>query len=185
MLAAAIASHHRSHGWSVASLALGGAAMSNVISFPVPRVAQIVVGRTVGEPGRRFFVTISDEEMRGEITWDGLSYSDALRAADEWVRQGYRLDDVYGRGARMKIAANENWNGDNYFGVCPHCRRHDGYANFGREHWFFCREHRLMWRVGENLFSDWRHEPADEQLRAWNRIGLHTFRAIALAEATP
>ncbi len=45
-----------------------------------------------------------------------------------------------------------------YFGVCPECRRHNGYLNIGRVHWYVCHTHRLKWCVGENLFRGWRSQ---------------------------
>src|SRR6185503_8845161 len=44
---------------------------------------------------------------------------------------------------------------DEYFGVCPTCRKSDGYLNLGRANWFVCHEHRVRWLFGENLFSTW------------------------------
>ena len=45
-----------------------------------------------------------------------------------------------------------------YFGVCPKCFRNDGYLNIGRDHWYHCREHKLKWWIGSNMFSAWVHE---------------------------
>jgi hypothetical protein len=60
-----------------------------------------------------------------------------------------------------------------YFGLCPKCRRTDGYLNVGRDHWFVCDAHRLRWYVGSNLFSCWRDEP--DSLHAENKRMLETF----------
>jgi hypothetical protein len=57
-----------------------------------------------------------------------------------------------------------------YFGVCPHCRCHDGYVNLGREHWFYCKRHRVMWWFGDNVFSSWMHETAEEQRASAERV---------------
>jgi hypothetical protein len=65
-----------------------------------------------------------------------------------------------------------------YFGVCPQCRRHDGFANVGRSHWSFCREHRVKWWVGDNLFSSWRDQTEEEQRRIYDEIGLGEFEKI-------
>ena len=51
---------------------------------------------------------------------------------------------------------------DDYFGVCPECGKSDGYINAGRSHWFICKEHKIKWLVGCNLFSDWRHQTEGE-----------------------
>ena len=56
---------------------------------------------------------------------------------------------------------------DDYFGVCPICKSHDGYLNAGRGHFFICNEHRVVWYVGSNLFSDWRYETEEEQRLKW------------------
>ena len=47
---------------------------------------------------------------------------------------------------------------DAYFGGCPHCGANDGYMNVEREHWCVCDKHKTKWRIGSNLFSDWKDE---------------------------
>ena len=49
---------------------------------------------------------------------------------------------------------------DDYWGLCPTCHKTDGFANHGRDHYFLCEEHKVMWCVGSNLFSSWRDDPA-------------------------
>ena len=66
--------------------------------------------------------------------------------------------------------------GDGYFGLCPHCKKTDGYINIGRGHWFFCKEHKVCWFAGSNLFSDWQTE--DEQRAQYEQLGFHTFERI-------
>src|SRR5262249_39273894 len=39
-----------------------------------------------------------------------------------------------------------------YFGGCPRCRKNDGCVNIGRDHWFFCEEHKTKWCVGSILW---------------------------------
>ena len=39
---------------------------------------------------------------------------------------------------------------DDYFGLCPHCGRHDGYINIHSDHVFVCHEHRTWWCPGSN-----------------------------------
>jgi len=58
----------------------------------------------------------------------------------------------------------------NYFGDCPECGGNDGYVNYGREHWFSCREHRTRWCAGSNLFSSWKYETEEEQEQQWSEI---------------
>ena len=57
-----------------------------------------------------------------------------------------------------------------YWGVCPECRRTDGYLNVGRGHWFYCREHRTLWYVGSNMFSSWRYQSEDEQRAIYAQV---------------
>ena len=65
-----------------------------------------------------------------------------------------------------------------YFRLCPVCHKVDGYANAGRTHRFYCREHRTSWIAGSNLFSDWRHETEEQQRRIYNEIGLPDFADV-------
>ena len=51
---------------------------------------------------------------------------------------------------------------DKEFGGCPNCGSSHGYFNRGRQQWFYCRVHRVCWLVGENLFSSWRDETAED-----------------------
>lgn len=63
-----------------------------------------------------------------------------------------------------------------HFGGCPHCGYSEGPHNIGRAHWLVCREHRVRWWIGENLFRAWRSEsPAEwEGTRRW----LSGFRVV-------
>jgi hypothetical protein len=67
---------------------------------------------------------------------------------------------------------------DDYFGLCPYCHKMDGYANAGRSHRAYCKEHRVSWLIGANLFSDWRDQTEEEQRAIWEDIGLSTFKDI-------
>ncbi len=49
-----------------------------------------------------------------------------------------------------------------HFGGCPHCGYSDGPYNVGPAHWLVCREHRVRWWIGENLFRAWRTETSME-----------------------
>ena len=64
------------------------------------------------------------------------------------------------------------------FGVCPTCRKTDGYANVRKLHIFFCREHKVRWRVGINLFSSWKDQTEDEQRHIYETVGLGGFAEI-------
>ena len=67
---------------------------------------------------------------------------------------------------------------DDYFGVCPVCRKTDGHTNVGRDHWFFCKEHKTRWWAGSNMLSGWRDETEDEQRQKYNEIGLGEFEKV-------
>jgi hypothetical protein len=45
---------------------------------------------------------------------------------------------------------------DGYFGLCPICKKTDGYVNVGRSHWFICEEHqqRHCEEIGFDTFKD-------------------------------
>ena len=72
---------------------------------------------------------------------------------------------------------------ENYFGVCPKCDKCNGYINIGAWHWFYCKEHKLCWCVGANLFSDWRYETDEEQERIFNELGFDSFEECNPTEA--
>ena len=65
---------------------------------------------------------------------------------------------------------------ENEFGVCPKCLRNDGFFNIGRNHWFHCREHKVKWHVGSNLFSKWTFQ--DESTWRANAEFLAGYRGI-------
>ncbi len=62
---------------------------------------------------------------------------------------------------------------DDYFGVCPHCEKTDGYVNAGSTHVFYCDEHKVSWIAGANLFSGWRDETEEEQRKKYKHIETH------------
>jgi hypothetical protein len=57
-----------------------------------------------------------------------------------------------------------------YFGGCPTCGKNDGYLNAGRTHVFYCREHKVSWIFGANLFDSWKDETEDEQREKYKLI---------------
>jgi len=72
---------------------------------------------------------------------------------------------------------NDEWDsGQEYWRVCPECRRHDGYLNIGRAHWFVCHTHRVKWCVGDNLFSTWKFQTEAHWQQNWARI--RSYRAV-------
>jgi hypothetical protein len=64
---------------------------------------------------------------------------------------------------------------DDYFGVCPACLT-AGACNIGRTNWMYCKEHRVKWQVGENLFSG-SGEQTEEQWFENHKL-LKDFREI-------
>jgi hypothetical protein len=67
---------------------------------------------------------------------------------------------------------------DGYFGLCPICKKTDGYVNVGRSHWFICEEHRARWCIGANVFSSWRYESESEQQQHCEKIGFDEFTDV-------
>ena len=62
------------------------------------------------------------------------------------------------------------------YGGCPHCRKHDGYLNIGRNHWFVCKKHKVKWLHGSNLFSHWREETQEDWDR--NREDIKNYQEV-------
>jgi hypothetical protein len=67
---------------------------------------------------------------------------------------------------------------DDCFGLCPVCHKNDGYVNAGKTHVFYCKEHRVSWIAGTNLFSSWKQETEEEQRAIYNEIGIGEFERI-------
>ena len=67
---------------------------------------------------------------------------------------------------------------DDYFGLCPVCLHTDGYINIGKDHWFFCKEHKAKWRAGSNLFSAWRDETEDSQRKIFDELDFGSFETV-------
>jgi hypothetical protein len=79
-----------------------------------------------------------------------------------------------------RLAASASHEGDgtmnddtttvDYFGGCPTCGKNDGYLNAGRTHVFYCREHKVSWIFGANMFSSWKDETEEEQREKYKLI---------------
>jgi len=69
----------------------------------------------------------------------------------EWIEKARRRDAEF-------VAVERGKNDGHYFGACPECGTCDGYRNIGRNHWFFCAEHKTKWCAGSNLLSSWQQE---------------------------
>jgi hypothetical protein len=93
-----------------------------------------------------------------------------------WEECGRPDDHIYRSIARIAGWLEHEF--DNHFGVCPHCYKTDGFANAGKSHRFYCKQHRVSWYVGSNLFSNWRDQTEEEQRRIWNEIGLNDFESV-------
>ena len=52
---------------------------------------------------------------------------------------------------------------DPYLGSYPKCGGNDGFVNAGSSHIFFCREHKMSWMFGANIFNGWHEETEAEQ----------------------
>ena len=50
------------------------------------------------------------------------------------------------------------------FGYCPKCGKNDGFVNLGKEHWFICREHKMKWFGGSNMFDGWENQTVAQTL---------------------
>ncbi len=46
----------------------------------------------------------------------------------------------------------------------PLCGGNDGYVNLGAEQWCICRDHKMKWLLGENLFEGWQNQAISEYL---------------------
>jgi hypothetical protein len=71
------------------------------------------------------------------------------------------------------------WN----WGECPVCGTSEGHLNVGRSHWFYCKEHKVKWCIGWNLFSTWRDQTEEEQRKIYDEVGMGGFRRIEFHEA--
>jgi hypothetical protein len=67
---------------------------------------------------------------------------------------------------------------DGYFGLCPTCKKTDGYLNVGRSHWFICKKHRVRWCIGFKVFSSWQDETESQQRREQEAIGFDSFAEV-------
>ncbi len=67
---------------------------------------------------------------------------------------------------------------DDYFGLCPTCKKTDGCINIGRSHWYYCKKHKVKWCVGSNLFSYWRDQTEAKQRKIFDRLKFGSFKEI-------
>jgi len=82
---------------------------------------------------------------------------------------------------------------DEHFGECPKCaeekrdysKRDVGMYNVGRGHWYYCRPHRLTWRVGVNIFSSWREQTEEQQRAIFDALGMESFEVVDANTGTP
>ena len=62
---------------------------------------------------------------------------------------------------------------ESFCGGCPVCGNNDGYINVGAEHWCICREHKIKWLVGENLFDSWMTQTLAQHLSAEKLLAIY------------
>jgi hypothetical protein len=85
-------------------------------------------------------------------------------------------------GADVKLRVNGRMNVrivNGYFGLCPFCHRTDGCVRSGEPGTFYvyiCREHKVKWKVGTDLFSCWRDETPEAL--ASNRALLESYESV-------
>src|SRR5262249_48756857 len=63
---------------------------------------------------------------------------------------------------------------DDHFGLCPKCLADPVMLNIERNHFAICKEHKVYWPVGSNLFSAWRHETEEDWQRNANLLETYT-----------
>ena len=51
----------------------------------------------------------------------------------------------------------------NFFGVCPTCRRQNGWIAGAEGDWFFCDTHRVRWTLMGDVLGGWRDMTAEER----------------------
>jgi len=61
-------------------------------------------------------------------------------------------------GKIIKFPSNE----EGYFGLCPKCKKTDGYCNIYKDIWFRCDTHKVKWYAGYGLFSSWEYETEEK-----------------------
>ncbi len=115
--------------------------------------------------------TWSLELQRRQIAGERMIVT-ACRAAGAWadaiVKHARALGSLAAFACGWRPAGPGAY--DEYWGVCPRCKRNDGYLNIRRVHWFVCHRHRVRWWGGENLFSTWRWETDADWKRNARRI---------------
>jgi len=78
------------------------------------------------------------------------TYSEAMAfASDSKALEAYRESELCNR---------------DHNGLCPVCSADAEILNVGRNHFGVCREHKIYWPIGSNLFSGWR----DEEPATWD-----------------
>jgi hypothetical protein len=70
--------------------------MSNVIEFRLRHIDYIAIDRGTCEGEVVYWLDFIEADGGANIVWSGSSYADALRAADEWARDGIRVVDKTG-----------------------------------------------------------------------------------------
>jgi len=69
---------------------------------------------------------------------------------------------------------------DDRDGLCPECGQAEAFI-IHKVNMAGCREHKVCWQVGINLYSGWQHQP--EEIWQENANLLATFKQIPISEA--
>lgn len=59
------------------------------------------------------------------------------------------------------------------FGGCPECGANE-WVNVYKEHYGICKEHKVYWPIGGNLFSNWRFENMETWVRNSTLLSQYT-----------
>jgi hypothetical protein len=90
---------------------------------------------------------------------------------------GNNLDSI---DTSIRVAERALYSLGTYDGLCPNCGNVEGF-NIRSVNMAGCREHKLCWQVGINLYSGWQHE--SEATWRENADLLATFKEIDASEA--
>jgi hypothetical protein len=108
---------------------------------------------------------------------DGLSGLD-LRGVLKSEAGKLRVKAESAKAVEDVVGSGDGWKIDGSFGLCPICHKVDGWANAGKAHVLYCKEHKKTWCIGANIFSSWRDQTEDEQRKIWKEIGLDEFEDV-------
>jgi hypothetical protein len=100
------------------------------------------------------------------------------RGGRKWRRLNSNWPEGQRGASKMTDDKDETAESDDYFGIRPHCHKNDGYVNVGAEHWFYCKEHKIRWCSGFNIFSSWEDETEAQQCQQYDELGFGSYQVI-------